>query len=49
TVNAEERRQGIRDVGYSIKDTWVDPAEAVPDRDSTYDRRRGQYWSYRAC
>ncbi|GKE40251.1 hypothetical protein Tco_1463656, partial [Tanacetum coccineum] len=24
------RRQGIRDVGYGIRDTWVDPAEAVP-------------------
>ncbi|GJU64736.1 putative reverse transcriptase domain-containing protein [Tanacetum coccineum] len=31
TVDAEERRQGIRDVGYGIRDTWVDPAEAVPD------------------
>ncbi|GKG43146.1 hypothetical protein Tco_0479830, partial [Tanacetum coccineum] len=31
TVDAEERRQGIRDVGYSIRDTWVDLAEAVPD------------------
>ncbi|GJR73900.1 putative reverse transcriptase domain-containing protein [Tanacetum coccineum] len=30
TVDAEERRQGIRDVGYSIRDTWVDLAEAVP-------------------
>ncbi|GKC17707.1 hypothetical protein Tco_1014489 [Tanacetum coccineum] len=30
TVNAEERRQGIRDVGYGIRDTWVDPAKAVP-------------------
>ncbi|GJT01730.1 hypothetical protein Tco_0822899 [Tanacetum coccineum] len=29
TVDAEERRQGIRDVGYGIRDTWVDPAEAV--------------------
>ncbi|GKB71773.1 hypothetical protein Tco_0933185 [Tanacetum coccineum] len=28
-VDAEERRQGIRDVGYGIRDTWVDPAEAV--------------------
>ncbi|GJR92944.1 hypothetical protein Tco_0265118 [Tanacetum coccineum] len=28
---AEERRQGIRDVGYGIRDTWVDPAEAVPE------------------
>ncbi|GKF07979.1 hypothetical protein Tco_0042203, partial [Tanacetum coccineum] len=31
TVDAEERRQGIRDVGYDIRDTWVDPAEAVPE------------------
>ncbi|GJZ08830.1 hypothetical protein Tco_0543113, partial [Tanacetum coccineum] len=30
TVDAEERRQGIRDVGYSIRDSWVDPAEGVP-------------------
>ncbi|GKF41464.1 hypothetical protein Tco_0124806, partial [Tanacetum coccineum] len=30
TVDAEGRRQGIRDVGYNIRDTWVDPAEAVP-------------------
>ncbi|GJU16242.1 hypothetical protein Tco_1144208 [Tanacetum coccineum] len=31
TVDAEERRHGIRDVGYGIRDTWVDPAEAVPE------------------
>ncbi|GJS13760.1 hypothetical protein Tco_0408232 [Tanacetum coccineum] len=31
TVDAEERRQGIRDVRYGIRDTWVDPAEAVPE------------------
>ncbi|GJQ94997.1 hypothetical protein Tco_0006136 [Tanacetum coccineum] len=31
TVDAEERRQGIRDVGYEIRDTWVYPAEAVPE------------------
>ncbi|GKB29701.1 putative reverse transcriptase domain-containing protein [Tanacetum coccineum] len=31
TVDAKERRQGIRDVGYGIKDTWIDLAEAVPD------------------
>ncbi|GJW25243.1 hypothetical protein Tco_0039054 [Tanacetum coccineum] len=31
TVDAEERRQGIRDVGYGIRDTWVDLAEAVPE------------------
>ncbi|GKA90884.1 hypothetical protein Tco_0812754 [Tanacetum coccineum] len=26
-----EETTGIRDVGYSIRDTWVDPAEAVPE------------------
>ncbi|GKE85008.1 hypothetical protein Tco_1558750, partial [Tanacetum coccineum] len=31
TVDAEERRQGIRDVGYSTRDTWVDPEGAVPE------------------
>ncbi|GKF06849.1 hypothetical protein Tco_0037517 [Tanacetum coccineum] len=31
TVDAEERRQGIRDVGCGIRDTWVDPTEAVPE------------------
>ncbi|GJS03768.1 putative reverse transcriptase domain-containing protein [Tanacetum coccineum] len=30
-VDAEERRQWVRDVGYGIRDTWVDPAEAVPE------------------
>ncbi|GJW19922.1 hypothetical protein Tco_0027358 [Tanacetum coccineum] len=30
TIDAEARRQGIREVGYGIRDTWVDPAEAVP-------------------
>ncbi|GKA51015.1 hypothetical protein Tco_0744211 [Tanacetum coccineum] len=29
--NDAKRRQGIRDVGYGIRDTWVDPAEAVPE------------------
>ncbi|GKA84428.1 hypothetical protein Tco_0806023 [Tanacetum coccineum] len=29
TLDAEERRRGIREVGYGIKDTWVDPVEAV--------------------
>ncbi|GJT50236.1 hypothetical protein Tco_0976393 [Tanacetum coccineum] len=29
-VDAEARRRGIREVGYGIGDTWVDPAEAVP-------------------
>ncbi|GJS72257.1 putative reverse transcriptase domain-containing protein [Tanacetum coccineum] len=31
TVDAEERRHGPRDVGYDIRDTWVDLVEAVPD------------------
>ncbi|GKE21935.1 hypothetical protein Tco_1433447, partial [Tanacetum coccineum] len=31
TVDAEERRQGIRDVGYGIRGTLVDPTEAVPE------------------
>nr|GEU63650.1 hypothetical protein [Tanacetum cinerariifolium] len=30
TLDAEARRQGIREVAYSIRDTWVDLAEAVP-------------------
>ncbi|GKC01300.1 hypothetical protein Tco_0987436 [Tanacetum coccineum] len=31
TVDAEVRRRGIREVGYGIRDTWVDLAEAVPE------------------
>ncbi|GJS65389.1 hypothetical protein Tco_0679953 [Tanacetum coccineum] len=31
TVDAEARRQGISKVGYGIRDTWVDPTEAVPE------------------
>ncbi|GKC41401.1 hypothetical protein Tco_1059123, partial [Tanacetum coccineum] len=31
TLDAEERRQGSREVGYGIRDTWVDLAEAVPE------------------
>ncbi|GJV10342.1 hypothetical protein Tco_1351883 [Tanacetum coccineum] len=31
TVDAEARRQGIREVGYGIRGTWVDLAEAVPE------------------
>ncbi|GJS54476.1 hypothetical protein Tco_0627838 [Tanacetum coccineum] len=30
TVDVEARRRGIREVGYGIRDTWVDPAAAVP-------------------
>nr|GEY97684.1 hypothetical protein [Tanacetum cinerariifolium] len=35
TVEAEMRYHGIREVGYGIRDTWIDPAEAVPDMAST--------------
>ncbi|GKF49933.1 hypothetical protein Tco_0143184, partial [Tanacetum coccineum] len=31
TVDAKARRQGISEVGYGIRDTWVDPTEAVPE------------------
>ncbi|GKE70181.1 hypothetical protein Tco_1528253, partial [Tanacetum coccineum] len=31
TLDAKERRRGIREVGYGIRDTWVDSAEAVPE------------------
>ncbi|GJV39363.1 hypothetical protein Tco_1417803 [Tanacetum coccineum] len=31
TVEAEVRRQGISEVGYGIRDTWIDPAEAIPE------------------
>ncbi|GKB74923.1 putative reverse transcriptase domain-containing protein [Tanacetum coccineum] len=31
TVDAEARRHGISEVRYGIRDTWVDPAEAVPE------------------
>nr|GEX53932.1 hypothetical protein [Tanacetum cinerariifolium] len=31
TLDAEARRQRIREVGYGIRDTWVDPAETVPE------------------
>ncbi|GJU13010.1 hypothetical protein Tco_1135406 [Tanacetum coccineum] len=31
TLDAEERQRGIREVGYGIRDTWVDPTEAVPE------------------
>ncbi|GJW82900.1 hypothetical protein Tco_0156045 [Tanacetum coccineum] len=35
TVDAEERRQRIRDVRYGLRDTWIDPAEAVPEEDAS--------------
>ncbi|GKE32444.1 hypothetical protein Tco_1451766, partial [Tanacetum coccineum] len=31
TLDAEERRRGISEVGYGIRDTWMDLAEAVPE------------------
>nr|GEV24405.1 hypothetical protein [Tanacetum cinerariifolium] len=31
TVEAEMRHRGIREVGYGIRDTWIDPEEAVPE------------------
>nr|GEY39539.1 hypothetical protein [Tanacetum cinerariifolium] len=31
TLDAEARRRGIREVGYGIRDTWVDPTEIVPE------------------
>ncbi|GJW92465.1 hypothetical protein Tco_0170018 [Tanacetum coccineum] len=31
TIDAEARRQGISEVGYGIRDTWVDLVEAVPE------------------
>nr|GEV79365.1 hypothetical protein [Tanacetum cinerariifolium] len=32
TVEAEMRHYGIGEVGYGIRDTWIDPTEAVPER-----------------
>nr|GEX97940.1 hypothetical protein [Tanacetum cinerariifolium] len=31
TVEAEMRHQDIREVGYGIRNTWIDPAEAVSE------------------
>nr|GEV79462.1 putative reverse transcriptase domain-containing protein [Tanacetum cinerariifolium] len=31
TVEAEMRQRGIGEVGYGIRDTWMDPVEAVPE------------------
>nr|GFA49496.1 hypothetical protein [Tanacetum cinerariifolium] len=30
TLDAKARRQGIEEVGYGIRDTWIDPTETVP-------------------
>nr|GEX94869.1 hypothetical protein [Tanacetum cinerariifolium] len=35
TVEAEMRRRGIREVGYGIRNTWIDSAEAVPEMTPT--------------
>nr|GEY83163.1 hypothetical protein [Tanacetum cinerariifolium] len=31
TLDAESRRRGTGEVGYGIRDTWIDPAETVPE------------------
>nr|GEY93982.1 hypothetical protein [Tanacetum cinerariifolium] len=31
TVETEIRHRGIGEVGYGIRDTWIDPTEAVPE------------------
>nr|GEY81581.1 putative reverse transcriptase domain-containing protein [Tanacetum cinerariifolium] len=31
TLDSEARRRGIGEVGYGIRDTWVDPTETVPE------------------
>nr|GEU73075.1 retrotransposon protein, putative, Ty3-gypsy subclass [Tanacetum cinerariifolium] len=31
TLDAEVRRRGVGEVGYRIRDTWVDPTEVVPE------------------
>nr|GEU72115.1 hypothetical protein [Tanacetum cinerariifolium] len=31
TIEDEMRHRGIREVGYGIRDTWIDPAEAIPE------------------
>nr|GEV95102.1 retrotransposable element Tf2 [Tanacetum cinerariifolium] len=31
TVEAKMRHRGIREVGYGIRDTWIDLAEAIPE------------------
>nr|GEW88097.1 reverse transcriptase domain-containing protein [Tanacetum cinerariifolium] len=31
TLDAEARRREIREVGYGIRDTWIDPTETVPE------------------
>nr|GEW90403.1 putative reverse transcriptase domain-containing protein [Tanacetum cinerariifolium] len=31
TLDVEARRRGIGEIGYGIRNTWVDPTEAVPE------------------
>nr|GEY63719.1 hypothetical protein [Tanacetum cinerariifolium] len=31
TLDAEPRRRGVGEVGYGIRDPWVDPIESVPE------------------
>nr|GEY30256.1 putative reverse transcriptase domain-containing protein [Tanacetum cinerariifolium] len=31
TLDAEARRREIREVGYGIRDTWIDPTDTVPE------------------
>nr|GEW56197.1 hypothetical protein [Tanacetum cinerariifolium] len=31
TLDAEARRQGIGEIGYGIRDTWIDPTKTVPE------------------
>nr|GFB22806.1 hypothetical protein [Tanacetum cinerariifolium] len=31
TLDAKARRRGIGEVGYGIRDTWIDPTETVPE------------------
>nr|GEY86672.1 hypothetical protein [Tanacetum cinerariifolium] len=35
TIEAEMRHRGIGEVGYGIRDTWIDSAEAVPEMTPT--------------
>nr|GEU35843.1 hypothetical protein [Tanacetum cinerariifolium] len=35
TVEVEMRHRGIGEVGYEIRDTWIDPTEAIPEMKPT--------------
>nr|GEV85240.1 hypothetical protein [Tanacetum cinerariifolium] len=47
TVEAEMRHRGIREVGYRIRDTWIDSTEAVPKMASTTLKKRVAMDSHR--